>query len=52
VTDENMVRAGRIADAARELPAELIYRLSPALAWQISAEPRHPAPASGTGDAR
>jgi hypothetical protein len=38
-----LVRAGRIADAARLLPAERTYPLSPALARQVGAEHGHPA---------
>jgi hypothetical protein len=38
-----LVRAGRIADAARLLPAERTYPLSPPLARQVGAEPGHPA---------
>ena len=34
-----LVRAGRIADAARLLPAERTYPLGPALARQVAAEP-------------
>ena len=41
-----LVRADRIADAERTLPAEEAYPLSPALARRIGAEPGHPAPAN------
>ena len=47
-----LVRAGRIADAARLLPAERTYPLSPALARQVGAEPGHPAAAHTAEGAR
>jgi hypothetical protein len=40
-----LVRAGRIADAARLLPAERTYLLSSLLARQVGAGPGHPAAA-------
>jgi hypothetical protein len=48
----SLVRAGRIADAARLLPAERTYPLSPALARQVGAEPGHPAAAHTAEGAR
>ena len=47
-----LVRAGWIADAARLLPAERTYPLSSALAWQVGAEPGHPAAAHTAEGAR
>jgi hypothetical protein len=41
------VKVRQVADAARELPAELVYPLGPALAQRIGAEHGHPAPADG-----
>ncbi len=43
---ETLVRAGRLADADSELPAERVYPLGPALARRIGASPGHPAPAA------
>lgn len=39
-----LIRTGRIGDAARELPAERVYPLDPARARQIGAETGRPAP--------
>lgn len=47
-----IVRAGRLADAARDLPVEQAYPLSPALAQRIGAECGHPAPAPAVDGAR
>jgi len=47
-----LVRADRIADAARLLPAERTYPLSPALARQVGAQPGHPAAAHTAEGAR
>jgi Domain of unknown function (DUF4291) len=46
-----LVRAGRIADAARLLPAERTYPLSPALAQRIGADVGHPEPSQAAGGA-
>jgi len=46
-----LARAGRITEAARELPAERVYPLDPALAGRIGADPGPPATASGTDGA-
>jgi hypothetical protein len=40
-----LLRSGRLSDAARDLPAEQPYPLSPALTQRTGAEPGHPAPA-------
>jgi hypothetical protein len=47
-----LIRAGRTGDAARVLPAERVYPLSPALARQIGAETGHEAPAPAADGAR
>jgi len=47
-----LVRVGRIADAACELPAERVYPLGPLLARQIGAVPGHPSPAHATDGAQ
>jgi Domain of unknown function (DUF4291) len=47
-----LVRAGRIGDAARDMPDERVYPLSPALARRIGAEPGHPAAAQTAEGAR
>lgn len=39
-----LARAGRLAEAECELPAERVYPLGPALARQIGAAPGNPAP--------
>jgi len=47
-----LVRAGRVADTARNLPAEQVYPISPELARRIGAYPGHAAPddaADGAG---
>jgi hypothetical protein len=44
-----LVRAGRIGDAARALPSERVYPLSPALARRIGGDPGNPAPAQAAG---
>jgi Domain of unknown function (DUF4291) len=44
--------AGRIADAAHELPAERVYPLSAALARRIGADAGHPEPSQQAGGAR
>jgi Domain of unknown function (DUF4291) len=40
-----LARVGRLAEAERELPAEQVYPLGPALVRQIGATPGNPAPA-------
>ena len=47
-----LIRAGRMGDAARELPAERIYPLGPALARQIGAETGSPTSARAADGAR
>jgi hypothetical protein len=47
-----LVRSGRVADAARELPAERVYPLSPALAQRIGADAGHPESSRQAGGAR
>lgn len=44
---EELARAGRIAKAARQFPAERVYPLSPALAARIGADPGPEPTASG-----
>ena len=44
---EGLVRDGRIAEAARQLPAERVYPLSPAIAARIGAGPSPEPVASG-----
>jgi Domain of unknown function (DUF4291) len=44
---EELARARRIAEAARRLPAERVYPLSPALAARIGADPSPEPAASG-----
>ena len=44
---EELAPAGRIAEAARQLPAERVYPLSPALAARIGADPGPELTASG-----
>jgi uncharacterized protein DUF4291 len=39
-----LARAGRIAEAECELPAERVYLLGPTLVRRIGADPGHPAP--------
>ena len=48
----SLVRAGRIANAARLLPAERTYPLSPALTRRVGAEPCHQAAAHSAEGAR
>lgn len=47
-----LVRADRIADVSRDLPAEKAYPLGLALARRIGADPGHPAPGHAAGGAR
>ena len=47
-----LVRAGRLADAAVDLPVEQAYPLSPALARRIGADGGHPASAAAADGAR
>jgi hypothetical protein len=43
---EQLIRAGQVDEAVRQLPSELVYPLGPALAQRIGADPGNPATAS------
>jgi Domain of unknown function (DUF4291) len=49
---EQLIRAGRLADAGNELPAEQVYPVSPALAARIGADSRQSANANSADGAR
>jgi|SRR5215469_1432341 len=49
---QELVRTGRIADAARALPSERVYPLNPALSRSIGAELGNPPPAHAADGAR
>jgi hypothetical protein len=51
-TTEELVAAGRAADAGREMPGERPYPLNQALARRIGAEAGNPEPVRATGVAR
>jgi hypothetical protein len=44
-----LVRVGRIGDAARAMPTERVYPLNPALARRIGGDPGNPPPAQAAG---
>jgi hypothetical protein len=49
---EQLVRADRLAEAARELPAERVYPVGPVLADRIGADPGQPMTANSKDGAR